>query len=827
MRTRPGPLQETGPRRNARPGSALGRVVRSGTGRRRAQTWVVAPATMMAVAAAILGGSLLVASGAPFADSFARQHGAHLSMEFEAGAAQSDADATRSGAGAATEKQLAETAHRTGVEAASGPFRTVSAAPRTEKGPELPPVTIVGRGDPGGKVDTLTLTSGRWAERPGEIVLSADGGIFPELGRTLEFAGLPGSPDLEVVGVARSATRTADAWVLPAQLTASANPAARAGYQMLYRLTAADTAAQVAAGRDAVAARLPDGAATGSQSWLTVRKNAERDIALFVPFLIAFGVLGLVMSVLIVGHVVTAAVGAGQRRIGILKAVGFTPGQVVRAYVGQALIPAAIGTAAGVVVGHLLVVPVLSEAADAYGTTPSGIAPWVDVTVIAGTLAVVAATAWAGARRAGRLRTVDALALGRGPASARGRWAARLGARARLPRPIGLGLARPFARPARAAAMAIAVVFGTAAVTFAVGLGSSLGEVTKARAHQVADVTIDPHAPPADAPPGPDPAAEAKARAAAAALAEADPAALDAAIEKQPGTRAHYGRATGQVTLAGVSGATDVIAFDGDASWGGYAMVTGRWIGAPGEAVVPTPFLEATGAAVGDTVSLDHRGKRVAVRIVGTVLDTRNDGMEVFTDLTTFTAADVELKPTSHYIALRPGTDRADYLEALNADLQSLHLTADVPEPGNGSDQVVALNSLTALLTTLLVAVAALGVLNGVLLDTRERAREMGIHKALGMTPRQTVLTIVTSVVLTGLAGGALGVPLGLALHHVIVPAMGDSAGIGLPASVMDVYAPGRLAVLVLGGLLIAVLGALLPAVRTARTRTVTALRTE
>ncbi|MFE1955266.1 FtsX-like permease family protein [Streptomyces sp. NPDC059524] len=171
-----------------------------------------------------------------------------------------------------------------------------------------------------------------------------------------------------------------------------------------------------------------------------MRKEAERDIALFVPFLAAFGTLGLVMEVLIVGHVVSTAVASGHRRIGMLEAIGFTPGQVVRAYVGQALIPASVGIAGGVLAGHLPALPVLSEAADAYGATPSGVAPWVDVAVIAGTVTTVATTAWASAWRAGRLRTVDALALGRGPSR-------------------------------RAAAMVTAVVFCTAAVTFTVGLG--------------------------------------------------------------------------------------------------------------------------------------------------------------------------------------------------------------------------------------------------------------------------------------------------------------------------------------------------------------------
>ncbi|MFE4801651.1 FtsX-like permease family protein [Streptomyces sp. NPDC056708] len=90
-----------------------------------------------------------------------------------------------------------------------------------------------------------------------------------------------------------------------------------------------------------------------------------------------------------------------------LKAVGFTPAQVVRAYVGQALIPAAVGTALGVLAGHLLAVPVLAETEEVYGTSSLTIAPWVDLAVIAGVLCLVAATAWASAWRAGRLRTVD------------------------------------------------------------------------------------------------------------------------------------------------------------------------------------------------------------------------------------------------------------------------------------------------------------------------------------------------------------------------------------------------------------------------------------
>ncbi|MFD9540778.1 ABC transporter permease [Streptomyces sp. NPDC060022] len=784
--------------------NALGKVVRSGVERRRVQTLVIGLATMMAVAASILGGSLLVVSGAPFDDAFTEQHGAHLSVQFDAGKVSTG--------------PLSKSRDTEGVSGAAGPFRTATVTPRAGRSGPGWPMTVVGRGDPGRDVDEVTLLDGRWPTRPGEIVLSAGAALIPTMGMKVAFPARPGNPSMTVVGLARSITQTADAWVVPAQMPALTSPGS-GGYQMLYRFTEADTAAQITAGGTAVAETLPPGAAVGEQSWLTVKKAAERDTALYVPFLIAFGALGLVMSVLTVGNVVASAVGTGTRRIGILKAVGFTPAQVVRAYVAQALIPAAAGTALGVLAGHLLAVPVLAETGEVYGASSPAIAPWVDLTVIAGVLGLVAATACASAWRAGRLRTVDALAVGHAASTERGRWAARLAGRLPLPQPVALGLARPFARPARALAMGMAVLFGTIAVTFTVGMGASLGEVMKAKAHDVADVTVA--APlPEFGPQGP--GLEKQPR--------TDPAAVAAAIESGAGTGKYYSAATVRATVPGVTGIVDVIAFTGDASWGGYTMVSGRWIDKPGEAVVPTQFLVASGARIGEAVTLNGFGglaEPVTVRIVGEVLDPRNDGMQVFTDAVTLTAARPDLTETSHHIAVTPGADLTGYVDALNKDLAPLGVSARVGGLGAGSDMVVTLNALSAILTLMLVAVAALGVLNGVLLDTRERVREIGVHKALGMTPRQTIAMVLTSVALTGLVAGALGVPLGVTLHGWVLPAMGDSAGLRLPDSVIAVYHGAELLPLALGGLLIAALGALLPAGWAARSRTATALRTE
>ncbi|MEV7521894.1 ABC transporter permease [Streptomyces sp. NPDC091371] len=127
----------------------------------------------------------------------------------------------------------------------------------------------------------------------------------------------------------------------------------------------------------------------------------------------------------------------------------------------------------------------------------------------------------------------------------------------------------------------------------------------------------------------------------------------------------------------------------------------------------------------------------------------------------------------------------------------------------------------------MLVAVACLGVLNTVVLDTRERVRDLGVLKALGMTPRQTLAQVLTSVGAIGLAAGAVGVPLGVALHGWVMPAMGRAVGTTIPPADIDVYGTALLGALALAGLLIAVAGALLPAGWAARTRTARALRAE
>ena len=189
--------------------------------------------------------------------------------------------------------------------------------------------------------------------------------------------------------------------------------------QMLYRFAQAATNAQVSAGQSAVTSGLPSGALVGTQSYLALRAIASGEPNTFVPFLMVFGWLGLAVAVLIVANVVSGAVVAGFKHIGVLKALGFTPTQVMTVYLAMVSIPAIVGCAIGILLGNVLATSLLTRAFENFGAGGIGVPIWVDVAAMLGVPALVALSALLPALRARICRRFDrsVRAVRRGPAA--------------------------------------------------------------------------------------------------------------------------------------------------------------------------------------------------------------------------------------------------------------------------------------------------------------------------------------------------------------------------------------------------------------------------
>jgi putative ABC transport system permease protein len=778
-------------------GSWLGpvRTASGGMRRHKVQAIVIAAVLFVATASATLGLALLAATNGPFTHAFEAQRGADLAVT---------ANAAR-----ATGAELAATSRLPGVTAAAGPFAQATVLADFQ-GQPWGQLSLAGRPAAGGPVDDLVLNAGHWVDGPGQVVLNGyngNGGVA--VGNTLQITSAPGKPTLTVVGIANSITSTADGWVAPSEIAALRTSGTPPTAQLLYRFAAAGSDAQIRADVSVITRALPAGAVVASDSWLTAQFDATGNGAIMEPFIIAFALIGLVMAVLIVANVISGAVVAQYQRIGVLKSLGLTPAQVVAVYLGRVGWPALAGCLTGVVAGGLLAIPVLQQSAGAYDVGSQRVPWWALVIAPAAMLALTTLAALGPAVRAGRLSAVDAIAAGRAPRSGRGYAAHRLAARLRLPRPVGLGVAAPFARPARTLVTLAAVGFGATAVIFAVGLNSSLSRAAETQSQsatvpvQIQQVgNLGPNQMPT----------------------AAQFAAVTAALRAQPGT-AHavtlYGN---QVTVAGISQQVQALAFDGPAAWTGYGLIAGHWYDAPGEVDVNTDFLDASGLALGDTATVETGTAQVTVRIVGEVFAPSHEP-RLYAATQTLPGLATSTNFWQVDVGLRAGSSPAAYIQAVNGRLGTNSPFAAVP-PSTSPFYAIA-SALIGLLALMVAIAAGLGVLNTVLMTTRDRVHDLGVFKALGMRPGQIVTMVICWIAVPAVIAAAIAAPASVALNTATLHAMGATSHTGIPASFTQVFGAPRLALLSLAALAIAVAGALLPATWAARARPATALHAE
>ncbi|WP_461030939.1 ABC transporter permease, partial [Streptomyces sparsus] len=193
-----------------------------------------------------------------------------------------------------------------------------------------------------GVVLEASLARVLWAE-PGDTLTVPDqeGGTYP----------------LRVVGVAeaaepryRAGERPGTGWVLPDYL-ATAAPDSSAQVTGLRLTDPADTDFTV---QRAVTLLGADRVAQVTK-WQQARTEAEGDDRLLGLLFAVFGVGALLVAALAASGAISARVRGQLRDISVLKAIGFTPGQVVRIFLIQhlafALLGVALGTAAIALLG--------------------------------------------------------------------------------------------------------------------------------------------------------------------------------------------------------------------------------------------------------------------------------------------------------------------------------------------------------------------------------------------------------------------------------------------------------------------------------------------
>ncbi len=530
----------------------------------------------------------------------------------------------------------------------------------------------------------------------------------------------------------------------------------------------------------------PQGAIEG-YTWLKIRRYVGLDLQIQAVFILAFAMMAVLVAGFLIANTVAGAVRAQTRQIGLLRAVGFTNGQLAAIYLSEFLLVGALAAVAGMALGTPLADRIFARLSERYaaGTLtppPGGLA-----VLGAAILALVAvAVAWP-LRRIARLDTVTAIRRGAEPPKRRG---VRL---LRLPLPVAYGLSGLLARPGRTFLTTMGLAVGALAITVALSLGATV----QTFASDPVGMGLTPDAD---------------------VIVTADegvsPDALLAALRDDPDVLAYAceGRLTVRVQGDDQDLWTRLVC--GDPSLYANTLLEGRLPQAEDEVAAAYTIAHQHGWQVGDEITIASKGRTATFRIVGIYRDIDNLGHMLIIPADAF----LEGTPPLFFVRLAPGTEPHAFLEKVKAQFDGRvdgKVVAEIfSSSESGMDAGRILRSTVLILSSLLGLLTAVGVLGSLSLNVYEERHTLGILKALGMTPAQVALAVICAAVAMALMGYAVGAPAGAAVAQALFSALARMVGLGPVPATID-----RLGVaLLLPALsLMAALGAYLPARRAAR----------
>jgi putative ABC transport system permease protein len=676
-----------------------------------------------------------------------------------------------------------------GVESVAGPYRTdaVTVASRGSRAS----VELRGSSAEAPAVGRPLLTAGRWLDpaAPDGVVLESHlaRALLAEPGDTLTLPGT--GRRLTVVGVADSAEpryrpgeRPGLVWALP-----SALPGPEAQVIGLRLTDPSDTGYAVQRAVTVLGA----GAIGEVSTWQQARAEAQGDNRLLGQVLGLFGLGALIAAGFAVHGAIGTRIRGHLRDISVLKAIGFTPGQVVRTFLLQHLAYAVLGALAAAALIETLGSRVPGRLGDAVGVwqgLPGHTAALVAIPVAA--VLFIGATTGLAAWRAGRVPPVP---VPRPSASPGGRLPglARRALGTRVPPALVLGWHRAFARRPRSLGTVARLALPLLLIVVAMSAWTTIDRFHRSpeRIGLPAALTVR----------------------ADAGLSDRDARAL---LERDPQVAAAY---PGVEVAALVPGQTATIALRGlgtHAEPYPYALAEGRAAQGPDEAVAGQGLLDLLDVRVGDWVRMTVGDQPQILHIVGRSIEPENAGRVVSTSLDTLRENDPGLRPSLYQLRLDPGADPREVADRL-ASAGRGHL--DVHTVTNPADGLSPLRGVVLGLVAVLALIGLIELLTAIGGTVREGERDLLALKAIGLSPRQITAITVTATGCTALTAVVLATALGLPLAHWLIDAQGRSSGIG--AGIAQGPSPGLLVLLGTAAVLGAAALAALPASRAARRR--------
>jgi putative ABC transport system permease protein len=751
------------------------RWVRADLRARRAQALLTTGVVAGVVAALVLATMLLEGTVNPWRGLFARTNGADMLVYLQ------------NGTPAAALSTLP------GFEAMGLPYQTTTAT--LQHGTATAPVALDAMSPVPPVMSRPLVVSGTWlqAASPDGVVVESSFARASHIsaGDRITVDGLDGSTSvkLTVIGTAETSDQgfypawtPGLLWVLPNALS-QVEPS-RSETQEVVPLRIKDASAlgsaqfvqQVVTWPFNPESEISTPVLRVTTSQQVMQSMASNDRLLGV-LLALFGIIALIAAPCAIANVTAARVLTQREDLAMLKALGFTPGQVVTMLLAEQTLLGVAGTGLGLAAA--LSWPV------SWATPLPG--SWIAL-IAAGTVVTVAVATAVPAWRAGLVSPVAAVQAS--PPRGHLSLLARLGLLVHLPAALVLGARDSLTRRLPAALTVFGVAIPMVMITIALSCWSAIDGFTR------------------------DPGRIGLAGSLTVSQGGLSAGAMNVLIARDRDVLAGYPAATFVIPLQ--AGTTTVLARAVGSTRHPYPFVPvqGSPVTAPGEALAGQGFLDLLHLKVGSWTSVTINGVPVIVHIVGRTLEPADNGVVLDFGLDTLpTARDASSYPPQFYdLVLRPGVSPAAAQQNL---LRASGDQLDVQVVSNPADGLGVVLVVIAVSVTVLAVIGLANLLTATMIGLRDHRHEVGVLAALGLTPRQVMATlVVNTTILAGLGVGG-GVCAGLALAPRLINMQGRTSGIGAGIAT----APTLLTVAALAGaaLVLATAAALLLARRTMR----------
>ncbi|MGC5035777.1 FtsX-like permease family protein [Streptomyces sp. DT190] len=727
-------------------------------------------ATAGIVASLLLATALFGYATNPWQRVFTQSHGAHVWLHTD------------------TAADTGELAALDGVDEVAGPYPT-AATTVSSRGSRASVELRATAQRP--SVGRPPLVAGHWLDpaAPNGVVLESRlaRALLAQPGDTLTVPGT--ARELTVVGLADSAEPRYRPGEQPGLVWALPQAVPDPGGQVIgLRLTDPEDTSYVVQRAVTV---LGAGAIGEVSTWQQARAEAQGDNRLLGQVLGLFGLGALVAAGLAVHGAIGTRIRGHLRDLSILKAIGFTPGQVVRVFLLQHLAYALLGAVAAAALAEALGSRIPGRLGDAVGVWQGLPGHTAALLVIpAGAVLFIGATTGLAAWRAGRVPPVP---VPRPAATPGGRLSgvARRALGVRVPPALVLGWHKAFTRRPRSLGTVARLTLPLLLIVVAMSAWTTIDRFHSEPEQVGLPTTLSVRAD--------------------AGLSERQARSL---LEGDPQVAAAY---PGVETAALVPGQTATIALRGLGTRQDpypYTLAEGRPARGADEAVAGQGLLDLLDVRVGDWVRMTVGDQPQILHIVGRSIEPENAGRVISTSLDTLRDNDPGLRPTLYELRLSPGADPGEVADRLATAGQG---QLDVHTVTNPADGLSPLRAVVAGLIAVLALIGLIELLTAIGGTVREGERDLLALKAIGLSPRQITAITVTATGFTALAAVLAATALGLPLAHWLIDAQGRSSGIGAGIA----QGPSAVLMLLLGAAAVLCAAALaaVPAARAARRR--------